>query len=40
LAVGWLLDRFRTAANVAGDPFGAGVIDQLERKEEAWPAPA
>lgn len=40
LAVDWLLDRFRTAVNVAGDAFGAGIIDQLERKEQALPAPA
>ncbi|MBE7491185.1 MAG: dicarboxylate/amino acid:cation symporter [Planctomycetes bacterium] len=30
LAVDWFLDRFRTAVNVAGDAFGAGVIDHYE----------
>lgn len=28
LSVDWLLDRFRTAANVCGDSIGAAVIDQ------------
>lgn len=35
LAVDWLLDRFRTTVNVAGDVFGAGVIDHVEREPVA-----
>ena len=38
LAVDWLLDRFRTTVNVAGDVFGAGIIDHVERTAEAAPA--
>ncbi|XP_017779940.1 PREDICTED: excitatory amino acid transporter 1-like [Nicrophorus vespilloides] len=33
LAVDWLLDRFRTAINVLGDSFGAGIVDHLSQKE-------
>lgn len=40
LAVDWLLDRFRTTVNVAGDVFGAGIVDHVERKYETKPAPA
>ncbi|TGZ59164.1 hypothetical protein CRM22_009252 [Opisthorchis felineus] len=35
LAVDWLLDRFRTAVNVMGDSFGAGIVAHLCRKELA-----
>ncbi|XP_046584551.1 excitatory amino acid transporter 1-like [Haliotis rubra] len=33
LAIDWLLDRFRTAINVLGDAFGAGIVAHLARKE-------
>ena len=33
LAVDWLLDRFRTAINVLGDAFGAGIVAHLSKKE-------
>merc|ERR1712002_969373 len=33
LAVDWLLDRFRTAINVLGDAFGAGIVYHLSKKE-------
>ncbi|CAH0546988.1 unnamed protein product [Brassicogethes aeneus] len=42
LAVDWLLDRFRTAVNVMGDAFGAGIVNHRSQKELATltgPAP-
>merc|ERR1712066_1009346 len=33
LAVDWLLDRFRTAINVLGDAFGAGIVYHLSKNE-------
>ncbi|CAH1179668.1 unnamed protein product [Phaedon cochleariae] len=33
LAVDWLLDRFRTAINVMGDAFGAGIVYHRSLKE-------
>ncbi|XP_046361676.2 excitatory amino acid transporter 3-like [Haliotis rufescens] len=33
LAIDWLLDRFRTAINVLGDAFGAGIVAHLARNE-------
>nr|ART29387.1 Na+ -symporter 1 [Tenebrio molitor] len=33
LAVDWLLDRFRTAINVMGDAFGAGIVAHRSQKE-------
>ncbi|CAH1278814.1 unnamed protein product [Diabrotica balteata] len=33
LAVDWLLDRFRTAINVMGDSFGAGIVYHRSQKE-------
>ncbi|VEN38942.1 unnamed protein product [Callosobruchus maculatus] len=33
LAVDWLLDRFRTAINVMGDAFGAGIVYHRSMKE-------
>ncbi|KAJ8941971.1 hypothetical protein NQ314_010192 [Rhamnusium bicolor] len=33
LAVDWLLDRFRTAINVMGDAFGAGIVNHRSQKE-------
>lgn len=33
LAVDWLLDRFRTAINVMGDAFGAGIVHHRSQKE-------
>ncbi len=40
LAVDWFLDRFRTAVNVAGDAFGAGVIDHYETAPAKGPQTA
>ncbi|WAR22812.1 EAA3-like protein [Mya arenaria] len=33
LAVDWLLDRIRTAVNVLGDAFGAGIVHHLSKAE-------
>ncbi|XP_022306003.2 excitatory amino acid transporter 3-like [Crassostrea virginica] len=33
LAIDWFLDRFRTAVNVLGDSFGAGIVAHLSQKE-------
>merc|ERR1711874_577132 len=33
IAVDWFLDRFRTAINVLGDSFGAGIVYELSKKE-------
>ncbi|XP_062587018.1 excitatory amino acid transporter 3-like [Saccostrea cucullata] len=33
LALDWFLDRFRTAVNVLGDSFGAGIVDHLSRQD-------
>lgn len=33
LAVDWFLDRVRTAVNVLGDSYGAGIVDHLSRAE-------
>ncbi|KAH3698589.1 excitatory amino acid transporter 3-like isoform X2 [Dreissena polymorpha] len=33
LAVDWLLDRFRTAVNVLGDMFGAGIVHHLSKRD-------
>ncbi|KAJ8922430.1 hypothetical protein NQ315_004376 [Exocentrus adspersus] len=33
LAVDWLLDRMRTAINVMGDAFGAGIVHHRSQKE-------
>lgn len=33
IAVDWLLDRFRTAINVLGNGFGAGIVYALSKKE-------
>lgn len=35
LAVDWLLDRFRTAINVLGDAYGAGIVAHLSRADLA-----
>ncbi|KAK6179691.1 hypothetical protein SNE40_011996 [Patella caerulea] len=32
LAIDWLVDRFRTAINVLGDAFGAGIVAHLSKK--------
>ncbi|XP_056019959.1 excitatory amino acid transporter 1-like isoform X2 [Ostrea edulis] len=33
LSVDWFLDRFRTAVNVLGDAFGAGIVEHLSRND-------
>ncbi|XP_018906816.2 excitatory amino acid transporter isoform X1 [Bemisia tabaci] len=33
IAVDWLLDRFRTVANVLGDALGAGIVEHLSKDE-------
>ncbi|XP_060076929.1 excitatory amino acid transporter 3-like [Ylistrum balloti] len=33
LAIDWFLDRFRTAVNVLGDSYGAGIIEHLSRDD-------
>lgn len=33
IAVDWIIDRGRTAVNVLGDAFGAGIVDYMIRKE-------
>ncbi|XP_060578968.1 excitatory amino acid transporter 3-like [Ruditapes philippinarum] len=33
LAIDWFLDRFRTAINVLGDSFGAGIVDHLSKAD-------
>ncbi|KAL6467256.1 hypothetical protein MHYP_G00250600 [Metynnis hypsauchen] len=33
LIVDWLLDRCRTAINILGDAFGAGIVEKLSQKE-------
>ncbi|MGH0154500.1 UNVERIFIED_CONTAM: hypothetical protein FKN15_029395 [Acipenser sinensis] len=33
MAVDWLLDRFRTMINVLGDAYGAGIVQELSKKE-------
>ncbi|XP_069126790.1 excitatory amino acid transporter 3-like [Argopecten irradians] len=33
LAIDWFLDRFRTAVNVLGDSYGAGIIEHLSRND-------
>ncbi|XP_064194100.1 excitatory amino acid transporter 3-like [Anguilla rostrata] len=33
IAVDWLLDRFRTAVNVLGDAFAAGIVQKLSERE-------
>jgi hypothetical protein len=39
LPVDWLLDRFRTTVNVAGDCFGAGIVNHYSKKKLASAAP-
>jgi len=29
--IDWLIDRFRTAINVLGDAFGAGIVNHLSQ---------
>jgi Na+/H+-dicarboxylate symporter len=31
--IDWLIDRFRTAINVLGDAFGAGIVNHLSKKD-------
>ncbi|XP_033737389.1 excitatory amino acid transporter 3-like [Pecten maximus] len=33
LSIDWFLDRFRTAVNVLGDSYGAGIIEHLSRND-------
>ncbi|KAK3091712.1 hypothetical protein FSP39_022096 [Pinctada imbricata] len=33
LTIDWFLDRFRTAINVLGDSFGAGIVQHLSRND-------
>lgn len=33
IAIDWFLDRFRTAVNVLGDSFGAGIVEYLSRED-------
>lgn len=33
LAVDWFLDRIRTAVNVVGDAYGAGIVEHLSRND-------
>lgn len=33
IAIDWFLDRFRTAVNVLGDSYGAGIIEHLSRED-------
>lgn len=33
IAIDWFLDRFRTAVNVLGDSFGAGIVEHLSRDD-------
>jgi len=33
MPVDWLLERFRTAVNVLGDAFGAGIVAQMSKSE-------
>ncbi|XP_056007353.1 excitatory amino acid transporter 3-like [Ostrea edulis] len=33
LAIDWFLDRFRTAVNVLGDSYGAGIVNHLSRQD-------
>lgn len=33
LAIDWFLDRFRTAINVLGDSFGAGIVDHMSKSD-------
>lgn len=35
LAIDWLVDRLRTAVNVLGDAFGAGIVQHLSREDLA-----
>lgn len=37
LSVDWFLDRFRTAVNVLGDAFGAGIVEHLSRNDISKP---
>jgi len=32
-AIDWLIDRFRTAINVLGDAYGAGIVEHLSKKD-------
>jgi Na+/H+-dicarboxylate symporter len=31
--IDWLIDRFRTAINVLGDAFGAGIVSHLSKQD-------
>lgn len=33
LSIDWFLDRFRTAVNVLGDSYGAGIVEHLSRND-------
>lgn len=33
LSIDWFLDRFRTAVNVLGDAYGAGIVEHLSRND-------
>lgn len=33
IAIDWFLDRFRTAINVLGDSYGAGIVERLSKAD-------
>ncbi len=33
VVIDWLIDRFRTAINVLGDSYGAGIVYHLSKKD-------
>jgi Na+/H+-dicarboxylate symporter len=33
VVIDWLIDRFRTAINVLGDSYGAGIVHHLSKKD-------